>query len=143
MKFLNLYTTDIYLQYSLNLEMKQEINEEFWNLCEHLVKESRFILEHKAGTSHPQYSSFIYPVDYGYLKNTKSTDNDEIDVWKGSSSLYEINGCILTVDILKRDMEIKLLLGCSQEEIESIYMIHNYTSQQKGFIILRNQFEDL
>ena len=123
--------------------MIKEINEEFWNLCERLVKESRFILEHKGGTSHPRHSSFIYPVDYGYLKNTQSTDNDEIDVWKGSSSLYEINGCIVTVDILKRDMEIKLLLGCSPEEIEDIYRIHNYTSQQKGIIIFRNQFENL
>ena len=54
-------------------------------------------------------------MDYGYLKNTTSINSNEIAVWKGTSGDV-IDAIIVTVDLLKEDSEIKVLIGCSEEE---------------------------
>lgn len=84
-------------------------NLEFWTACESLVASSNIFVEHKAGTTHNKYNDFIYPTDYGYICNTISSDSDCIDIWVGSSNSNAICGCIVTIDLLKRDSEIKLL----------------------------------
>ena len=53
-----------------------------------------------------------------------------MDVWLGSSGIVEITAVILTVDLHKRDEEIKILLGCSEVEIERILNFHNQTSMR-------------
>ncbi len=42
-----------------------------------------------------------------------SGDGQGIDVWLGSSGARGVTGVLSTIDLLKRDIEIKLLLGCS------------------------------
>ena len=57
----------------------------------------------------------IYRVDYGYLKDTSSMDDGGIDVWLGSGK-KEIDSIMCIVDLRKRDSEIKLLIGCTEED---------------------------
>ena len=38
---------------------------------------------------------------------------------------------------MKRDSEIKLLIGCTKEETERIYAFHNETEYMKGLLIQR------
>lgn len=64
--------------------------------------------------------SKLYEVDYGYLKGTASMDGSGIDVWKGTDTMQEIDAVICTVDLLKRDSEIKILIGCTEAEEEKI-----------------------
>jgi len=42
---------------------------------------------------------------------------------RGSSGSGRVVGVVLTVDLAKRDSEIKILLGCSEEEIADIMSV--------------------
>ncbi|MHC5721972.1 MAG: inorganic diphosphatase, partial [Nostoc sp.] len=59
---------------------------DFWFKLDQLVAASNLKIDRPKGTSHLRYSSFVYPLDYGYLENTRSGDGDDIDVWIGSLS---------------------------------------------------------
>ncbi len=112
-------------------------NDEFWNAIDKLVAESEIIINRPKGTVHPKYSDFVYHVDYGYLKNTTSMDNAGIDVWVGSDSSQTIDAIMCTVDLLKRDSEIKILIGCTEAEKEIVFQIHNESQYMKGILIRR------
>jgi inorganic pyrophosphatase len=78
----------------------------------------------------------IYPVDYGYLSDTRSGDGHGIDVWIGSLTGRAISGVICTVDLEKRDAEVKILLGCTRAEQKRILSIHNYEAGYQGGILI-------
>jgi inorganic pyrophosphatase len=110
------------------------IPEKFWDMLNHLVVTNDIVIDRPKGSSHPRYPDLIYPLDYGYLKNTLSSDGDGVDTWLGSLNDKHISGIICTVDIEDRDVEIKLLLGCTTEEILMILDIHNQGTQAAFFI---------
>jgi inorganic pyrophosphatase len=92
------------------------ISAEFWQLVDRLVAESEMVIDRPQGSAHPRYPELIYPLDYGYLAGATAGDGHGIDLWLGSRGDREINGLLCTVDLFKRDMEIKLLLGCTEAE---------------------------
>ncbi|TFG72528.1 MAG: inorganic pyrophosphatase [Anaerolineales bacterium] len=110
------------------------IPSKYWDFLTRLVTGSEIVIDRPKGSAHPRYPDFVYPLDYGYLKNTRSSDGDEVDVWLGSLNDKNINGIICTADIEDRDVEIKLLLGCTIEEIVMIIDIHNQGTQAAFFI---------
>lgn len=112
-------------------------NPEFWHLLDELVRNSEIVIDRPKGTAHPKFPNFIYKVDYGYLKDTSSMDGGGIDVWVGSKDDKEINAVICIVDMLKRDSEIKILIGCTEEELVLVYETHNETDSMKGILIRR------
>ena len=112
-------------------------NKEFWNMLEELVYNSEIVIDRPKGTAHPKYPDFIYRVDYGYLKNTSSMDGDGIDVWVGSKSDKQIDAIMCIVDAMKKDSEIKILIGCTEEEKAIVYETHNETQYMKGILIQR------
>ncbi|NLO09565.1 MAG: inorganic pyrophosphatase [Clostridiales bacterium] len=114
-----------------------EYNNEFWNALDKLVEQSDIIIDRPKGTIHPRYPDFIYKVDYGYLKGTSSMDGGGIDIWKGTDINQKIDALICTVDLTKRDSEIKILIGCTEDEKKLIYNIHNDSSLMKGILINR------
>lgn len=81
--------------------------------------------------------NFIYKVDYGYLKNTSSMDGGGIDIWKGTAPEQRVDAILCIVDLLKRNSEIKILMGCTEEEKEIVYKTHNETEYMKGILIQR------
>ena len=99
-------------------------NIEFWNALDNLVANSEIIIDRPKGTAHPKYPSFIYRVDYGYLKDTSSMDGAGIDVWVGSGE-KQVDAIMCTVDLIKKDSEIKILIGCTEEEKAIICKTHN------------------
>lgn len=111
-------------------------NSEFWNALDELVSNSEIVIDRPKGTAHPRYPDFIYQVDYGYLKNTASMDGAGIDVWVGSGE-RRIDAIICTIDLMKKDSEIKILIGCTEEEKAIIYVTHNETEYMKGILIRR------
>lgn len=111
--------------------------EDFWNSIQTLVNESEIIIDRPKGSVHPRYSDFIYNVDYGYLKNTSSMDGSGIDVWVGTEKNKKVDAIICTVDLLKRDSEIKILIGCTNKEKDIIYKLHNQSSYMKGILVSR------
>ena len=120
---------------STKTEGKQ--NPEFWKMLDYLVQDSELVIDRPKGSAHPRYPDFIYPLDYGYLKNTASMDGDGIDVWVGSMGERQIDAVMCIVDQAKRDSEIKILIGCTEEENEMLYRTHNETEYMKGIMIRR------
>jgi len=99
--------------------------DEFWQYLERLVAGNRIMIDRPMGSPHPRYPDIIYPLDYGYLDNTSSGDGAGIDVWTSASGSRDLSAVILAVDSHKRDAEIKLLLGCTEAEIQTILRFHN------------------
>ena len=108
---------------------------EFWKSLNTLVNNSEIVIDRPKGTAHPKYPDFIYKVDYGYLKNTSSMDGAGIDVWVGTADNKQIDAIMVIVDLMKRDSEIKILIGCTEAEKEIIYKTHNETQYMKGILI--------
>lgn len=115
----------------------QTYREEFWEAVDTLVKQSKIVIDRPKGTAHPRFPHFLYPVDYGYLEGTASMDGAGIDVWVGSEKAKIADAIVCTVDLLKRDSEIKILIGCTQAEQEAILASHNDSEFMKGVIIRR------
>lgn len=111
-------------------------NSEFWKALDELVCKSEIVIDRPKGTPHPEFPDFIYHVDYGYLKNTTAMDGAGIDVWVGSGE-KQIDAIMCIVDLLKKDSEIKILIGCTEEEKAIIYKTHNETQYMKGILIRR------
>ncbi len=100
-------------------------NPAFWQTLTTLVQSSEIVIDRPRGSLHPRYPDFCYPLDYGYLQGTTSGDGQGIDVWLGSDPARQITGVIMTVDALKRDAELKILLGCTSAEQQHILRIVN------------------
>lgn len=113
-------------------------DEDFWGILDSLVRDSEIVIDRPKGTAHPKYPDLVYPVDYGYLKNTSSMDGEGIDVWVGSGQ-KRIDAVICIADLVKRDSEIKILIGCTEEEKRLIYKTHNETPYMKGILIRRQR----
>jgi inorganic pyrophosphatase len=108
----------------------------FWQTVERLVNSCKVCIDRPRGTAHPRYPDFFYPLDYGYLVDTAAMDGGGIDVWVGSLPEQGVVGVICTVNLDKRDSEIKILLGCTPDEIKLALATHN-TGAQAGLLILR------
>ncbi len=114
-----------------------EDNSVFWGALDEIVSNSEIVIDRAKGTRHPQYHDMIYEVDYGYLNGTTSMDVGGIDVWNGTDVKQELDAIICIVDLLKRDSEIKILIGCTEIEKEKIYHLHNDSEYMKGVLIRR------
>lgn len=111
-------------------------NPDFWNVLDELVSKSEIVIDRPKGSAHSRFPDFIYRVDYGYLKDTSSMDGAGIDVWVGSGE-KTVDAVMCIVDLMKRDSEIKLLIGCTEEEKQIVYETHNESRYMKGIMIRR------
>jgi inorganic pyrophosphatase len=97
-----------------------QVDKAFWEAIDQLVAASAVSIDRPKGSVHQRFSDIIYPLDYGYLDDTTSGDGQGIDVWIGSLPAKNVTAIICTIDLFKRDMEIKLLLGCTEHEIQIV-----------------------
>jgi inorganic pyrophosphatase len=103
----------------------------FWKAMTTLVTTNVIVIDRPKGSSHPRYGEAVYPFDYGYLENTTASDGGGIDVWLGSlgsvldkPGTQTLTGILCTFDTLKRDAEIKLLIGCTEADVQIIQEFH-------------------
>jgi inorganic pyrophosphatase len=68
-------------------------------------------------------------------------DGGGIDVWRGALAEGKVTGVIVTIDLLKRDAEIKLLVGCTAGEAVRACAVHNQGGQQAGILMMRPEGE--
>ena len=108
---------------------------DFWQAIDALVAASAAIVDRPRGSRHPRYPESEYPLDYGYLEGTCSGDGAGIDVWLSSREGRSVTGIIYTVDLRKRDVEAKLLLGCTHDELERALAFHQSGSQAALLIV--------
>lgn len=109
---------------------------EFWLALDQLVGACELVMDRPKGSAHPRYPAYHYPLDYGYLAGTRSGDGDGIDVWVGSQPGRRVSGVICTVDGLQRDAEVKILVGCTLQEMQTALAVHN-SGQQRGILMER------
>ena len=115
-----------------------ENNALFWQKVDAIFLSSKLEIDRPKNTCHYKYSNLIYPVDYGYLKDTTGSDMEPIDVFKGSLPNVQVQAALMSADILKKDCEVKLIVGCSDEEMYDILVFLNQTDFQKAVLVKRN-----
>ena len=93
---------------------------DFWRDLDALASGHRQIIERPAHSRHPRSPQSVYPLDYGYLEGTRTNDGAAVDIWCGSLGHRDVVGVVCTVDRVKNDVEMKLLLGCSGADLEAI-----------------------
>jgi inorganic pyrophosphatase len=111
-------------------------SEHFWQQADALVVDSEIGIDRPRGSAHPRYPDVRYPLDYGFLGQTMASDGGGIDVWVGSLPERRVTGAIVTIDALKRDAEVKLLIGCTRAEAEQALAWHN-EGRQAGVLVWR------
>lgn len=104
----------------------------FWLEMGNLIAANKIVIDRPKGARHPRYPELVYTLDYGYLENTTAGDGDGIDVWMGSLDRKTLTGILCTFDTIKRDAEIKLLIGCTQQDIQTI---RNFNSRMHTLFI--------
>ncbi len=110
----------------------------FWQKIDSLILSTNVIISQEKGSHHPKYLNMVYPVNYGYLEDT-----DSIKVFKGSDTQSKVDSVMVVADILKRDLEVKLLWSCTEEEEREILEFINQTDYQKGILVRRgNEIPD-
>ena len=114
-------------------------DKEFWQAIDTLVSSGKIMIDRPKGSKHPRFSNITYAVDYGYIDNTTSMDGGGIDIWRGSLPDDTVTAIICTVDLMKKESEIKLLIGCTEEETNIVYDFHNSTEFMKGMLIRREE----
>lgn len=114
---------------------------DFWRAMEDLIARGEMIIERPKGSRHPEHTEIVYPLDYGYLRGTRASDGEEIDLFLGSDPGRRLVGAFVTVDLEKCDCEIKLLIGCTSDEIRTIDHFFNGYASMKGLLLLREEEE--
>jgi len=113
------------------------MDHEFWENLEKLILTSSVVIDRPKGSAHPCFPNVTYPLDYGYFMDTTSPDGGDIDVWIGDFKFRRPEAVICTVDLKKRDVEIKILIGCSQIDIQGILDFHNL-GKMRAILIRRD-----
>jgi inorganic pyrophosphatase len=111
-------------------------NDRFWQALDKLVNAKPVVIDRPAASSHPRYPDLVYPIDYGYLDETQAMDGGGIDIWVGSLGIGSVTGIVTTVDLFKNDAEVKILIGCTPDEMALIEAFHNGQSQS-GLLVVR------
>ena len=101
----------------------------FWLYADRLLAASTIVVDRPRGSKHRRFADFEYPLDYGYLRDSSAADGGGIDLWRGSLDEHRVTGAIVTVDLLKRDAEVKLLVGCTSDEADLALTAHQSGSQ--------------
>jgi inorganic pyrophosphatase len=115
-----------------------KFDNDFWKYLNKLVKDNVVIIDRPKGTKHPKYNNMVYEFDYGYINNTRTTDGGGIDVFKGSLHNKNVSTMICTIDLLKKDIEIKVLIGCTEIQERKIYDFLNDSEYMRAIIVKKN-----
>ncbi len=114
-----------------------EAASEFWAALDRLVAACPVVVDRPRNSHHPRYRDLIYPLDYGYLDATRAGDGGGVDVWVGSAPARGVTAVLCTVDLHKRDVELKLLLGCTPAEARELLVFHG-DGQQRALLLERS-----
>ena len=113
------------------------MKDDFWDYLQQLVDSSQIVIDRPRGCTHPRFPRKSYPVDYGYLKNTKSIDSSGVDIWIGSLGGKKVVGVLCTVDLFKRDTELKIIYDCSEYKIQALRSMVDF-EQMRAISIMRS-----
>lgn len=83
------------------------------DLTSYLGKKVRAIIDRPLGSAHPENSSIIYPINYGYLPNTVGGDGEEIDTYilGIDKPIKSFTGIVVAIVTRHNDVEDKLVVA--------------------------------
>jgi inorganic pyrophosphatase len=113
------------------------VSGEYWSHLDTLIASSQVAIDRPKGSRHPRYPNLIYPLDYGYLEGTTTVDGGGVDVWVGSRAEKSLDAILCSVDLFKKDAEVKLLLGCNEAEKQIILDLVNNSEAMRAMLVLR------
>jgi inorganic pyrophosphatase len=114
-----------------------------WQRWANLILTNGISIDRPRGSRHPDHPSIIYPIDYGFIAGTVSTDGHEIDVFRGTASTGLV-GTIISTDHRKADTEFKLMYNCDAAEIYLVNGFINFDRRlMEGELVLRWTMEDI
>lgn len=109
----------------------------FWQNLDTLYLSSACKIDRPKGTHHYKYANLVYPVDYGFLSDTMDSGQPPIDVYRGSRKTSQVDALVVSADILRKDCKAKLLIGCTEKEVQDILTFLNQTEFQKAILVRR------
>lgn len=108
-----------------------------WAGWESLIRANGVTVDRPRGSRHPDWPDIVYPMDYGYVNGTSSSDGHEIDIFVGSAGTGLV-GAIYTTDHRKKDRECKFLLDCTPEQIYLANGFLNFDrALMEGVLVMR------
>ncbi|MBE6122302.1 MAG: Inorganic pyrophosphatase [Solobacterium sp.] len=113
-----------------------ENNAYFWQKVDTLFLSSDLKVSRKKGETHPRFKNLIYPVDYGRLADTAEVA-PEVSVYIGSEAHTVVTALVVAADILQKTLDVKILVGCTEEETDAVLRFLNQTDYQKTVLIRR------
>lgn len=120
--------------------VREHLQWEAWARC---IETNGITIDRPRGTAHPDYPSIRYPLDYGYVNGTVSTDGEPLDVFVGRGTTGPV-GAILTTDHRRRDRECKLLYDCTPADVYTAHGFINYDrTLLEGVLVLRRSMTAL
>ena len=114
-----------------------------WDGWEALIAQHGITIDRPHRSHHPDFREIIYPMNYGYVNDTLGTDGQEVDIFVGSVR-NGLVGLLVTSDHRRGDREVKLLYGCTPEEI---YLANGFINFDRrlleGRLVLRRPMHTL
>lgn len=112
-------------------------NAYFWQKVDTLFLSGNLKKIKKKGEVHDTFKNLVFPTDYGRLEDLVSHTGGGIPVYMGSGNRNKITGLIVAADILTKELDVKILVGCNDEETEEVLRYLNQTDFQKTVYITR------
>lgn len=102
-----------------------------------MVADCEIVIDRLRNSAHPRFAHVIYPLDYGYLDGTTAIDGGGIDLFRGTDTGAGVIGILCTVDMMKRDAELKLLIDCTHDEANLALRFLNSSEMMAAALVLR------
>lgn len=109
----------------------------FWEEIDRLCSTAKHVIDRPAGSAHPRFREWVYPLAYGYLDGTMGGDGEGIDVWFGTAGEERTSAIACTVDPYKRDSEVKYLWRCTAAEVAAVRSF--YEGQPMKVLLVERQ----
>ena len=109
---------------------------DFFSALDDLIQKNGITIDRPKNSAHPRFPDFVYLLDYGYINETKSQDGSGIDVFRGDDPEIGVVGIICIIDSLKKDLEIKVLYQCTEENIQTALSMMNQ-KYLRGILVRR------
>lgn len=112
-------------------------NAYFWQKVDTLFLSGNLKQVKKKGEVHDTFKNLVFPTDYGRLEDLVSHTSNGIPVYMGSGNRNRITALIVAADILTKELDVKILVGCDEKETEDVLRYLNQTDFQKTVLISR------
>ncbi len=97
-----------------------ENNAFFWQKVDSLYLSGTRKIIKKKGEVHDTFKNLVYPLDYARIEDMKSVSGHGVAVYLGSENRNKVSALVVAADILEKELDVKVLAGCTEEEIEEV-----------------------